>query len=144
MNSVRLSSIFVTFFMILSVVISSGCMEMDKESEETEDVLDDDKKESSNNEKDDTDTSDKDNQNSGNDDLTNKDFRSFSTVPEVHEWIEDNEIEPEDENTIVVDGLLLDLGADDALGALRIIGAISSSDTLEDLTGESTIRSAGW
>jgi len=143
MNSSRLSSVFIAFFMILSVLISSGCIEMEEEPEETEDVLDDEKKESSDDVKEDTDTSDKDNQNGGND-LTNKDFRSFSTVPEMHEWIEDNEIEPEDENAIMVDGLLLDLGADEALGALRIIGAISSSDTLEDLTGESTIRSAGF
>ena len=117
---------------------------MEEDPEETEDVLDDEEKESSDDEKEDTDTSDKDNQNGGNDDLTNKDFRSFSTVPEVHEWIEDNEIEPEDENTIVVDGVLLNLGAEEALGALRIIGAISSSETLEDLTGETTIQSAGF
>ena len=67
----------------------------------------------------------------------------FSTVPEVHDWIATNQIEP-DENSIEVDGLLLDLGADEALGALRIIGAVSSSETLEDLTGVSTIRSAGF
>jgi len=144
MSPSRLSSVFIAFFMILSILISSGCMEMEEEPVVTDDVLDDEEKETPDDKKEDTDTSDKDNQNNGNDDLTNKVFRSFSTVPEVHEWIEDNEIEPEDENTIAVDGVLLDLGADEALGALRIIGAISSSDTLEDLTGESTIRSAGF
>lgn len=140
MKSSRLSSIFITIFMILSVLISSGCMEM----EEAEDVLDDDKKESSDDEKNDTDTSDKDNQNNGNDDLTNKDFRSFSTVPEIHEWIEDNEIKPEDENTVEVDGFLLNLGADEALVALQTIGALSSTETMENLTGEDTVRSAGF
>ena len=140
MKSRQFSSIFTTIFIMLSVLVSSGCVEV----EETEEVLVDDVEDFTSNDTDVTDTSNENNLDDENEDPIIRDLLSFSTIPEVHEWIEDNEIEPDDENTVEVDGFLLNLGIEEALFALQTIGTLSSTETIEYLTGEEKALSAGF